>query len=67
MTTTLATNRQSAPRRGFPATAVDAVLTWQRRHRARATLARLDEHMLRDIGLSVSDARAEISKPFWRD
>jgi uncharacterized protein YjiS (DUF1127 family) len=46
---------------------VGAVLSWQHRHRARATLARLDDHMLRDIGLSVGDVHAEISKPFWRD
>lgn len=67
MTTTLATHRHSAPRRGPLAAMVGAVLAWQRRHRARASLARLDAHMLRDIGLSPGDAHAEISKPFWRD
>jgi uncharacterized protein YjiS (DUF1127 family) len=67
MTTTLATNRHSAPRRGRLASVVGMVLSWQRRHRARASLARLDAHMLRDIGLSPGDARAEMSKPFWRD
>jgi uncharacterized protein YjiS (DUF1127 family) len=67
MTPTVATHRHSAPRRGLLAAVVGAVLSWQQRHRARATLARLDDHMLRDIGLSLSDAQVEISKPFWRD
>jgi uncharacterized protein YjiS (DUF1127 family) len=67
MTTTLATPRNGTPQRGLFAEAVGAVLSWQRRHRARASLARLDAHMLRDIGLSLGDAQAEISKPFWRD
>lgn len=36
------------------------------RQRARRELARLDEHMLRDIGLSRSQALFESDKPFWR-
>jgi len=37
-------------------------LSRQRRH-----LARLDDHLLRDIGLSRRDVSMESEKPFWRD
>ncbi len=36
------------------------------RQRARRELVRLDEHMLRDIGLGRSQALFEADKPFWR-
>ncbi|HVI90972.1 MAG TPA: DUF1127 domain-containing protein [Dongiaceae bacterium] len=39
------------------------------RHQAlkcRRDLARLDESMLKDIGLSRADIEREIEKPFWR-
>lgn len=36
------------------------------RRRDRAVLARLDDHLLRDIGLSPDEARTEAAKPFWR-
>ena len=39
---------------------------WRRRSRDRAELARLDERMLRDIGISRGDVWREINKPFWR-
>lgn len=44
----------------------DLLRTWQVRAADRTALARLDEQMLRDIGLSPGDARREYSKPFWR-
>lgn len=37
-----------------------------RRH-SRKALARLDDHMLRDIGLTRALAETEVEKPFWRD
>ncbi len=37
-----------------------------RRH-DRKVLARLDFHLLRDIGLSPDDARTECAKPFWQE
>ena len=37
-----------------------------RRHRQRRALARLDERLLRDIGVKPEQARAESAKPFWR-
>jgi uncharacterized protein YjiS (DUF1127 family) len=36
------------------------------RWRQRRLLAQLDERMLRDIGISRSQALAEADKPFWR-
>ena len=39
---------------------------WGRRRRERAELARLDDRMLRDIGITRGDVWQEISKPFWR-
>ena len=39
---------------------------WRRRKNGRLELARLDDRMLRDIGLTRVDADYEINKPFWR-
>lgn len=44
----------------------DALAVWTARQRSRAALARLDAHMLRDIGLSAEMAETEAQKPFWR-
>lgn len=35
--------------------------------RQRRQLAALDEHALKDLGLSRADIEAEISRPFWDD
>jgi uncharacterized protein YjiS (DUF1127 family) len=42
------------------------VNTWRVRHAWRIDLRRLDDHMLRDIGLERCDVEVEIGKPFWR-
>lgn len=39
---------------------------WRRRLESRRALARLDDRMLRDIGLSCLDAQTESRKPFWK-
>ena len=39
---------------------------WRQRSRERAELARLDDRMLRDIGITRGDVWREINKPFWR-
>jgi uncharacterized protein YjiS (DUF1127 family) len=44
-----------------------ALQTWAKRHRSRHSLAQLDDHMLRDIGLDRGEAQQECAKPFWRD
>ena len=45
--------------------AVDAVIAWRARARERRHLARLDDRMLRDIGLSRADVERECRRPFW--
>lgn len=37
-----------------------------RRKRTRRDLADLDHHLLRDIGVTPTDAFLEAEKPFWR-
>jgi len=36
-----------------------------RRHRSRQLLARMDGHMLKDIGVTFAEAEHEANKPFW--
>ena len=43
-----------------------ALQEWRRRRRDRAELARFDERMLSDIGITRADLWREINKPFWR-
>lgn len=38
---------------------------WVERSRQRSILRQLDEHLLRDIGLSREEALREAAKPFW--
>ena len=45
---------------------VDQLLTWQDRARERAHLRDLNDHMMKDLGLSRADVDREASKPFWR-
>jgi len=45
---------------------VDGLLTWRQRASDRRALAELDEHLLRDIGVTSADVYREVSKPFWR-
>jgi uncharacterized protein YjiS (DUF1127 family) len=39
---------------------------WRQRAEQRRQLLRLDDRMLRDIGVSREMAEKEASKPFWR-
>ncbi|WP_135505351.1 DUF1127 domain-containing protein [Roseovarius aestuariivivens] len=41
-------------------------LIWSQRRQSRCDLARLDSHLLRDIGLTAEDAFHESRKWFWR-
>ncbi len=43
------------------------VRLWRQRVRERDQLARLDERMLADIGLTRGQAEFLINKPFWRE
>ncbi len=41
-------------------------LLWYRRWQQRQHLAGLDAHLLRDIGVTQTEALREAGKPFWR-
>lgn len=53
-------------RSGLLAAIVDRVIDWQERARSRVLLGRLDDRMLRDMGISRADVDLEAGKPFWR-
>ena len=62
--------RQSAARgalKNAVGFAFETLREWRRRARDRAQLARLDDRMLRDIGLTPADAEFLANKPFWRE
>jgi uncharacterized protein YjiS (DUF1127 family) len=42
------------------------VRQWLKRNHERHELARLDDRMLRDIGVTPSEVAREMEKPFWR-
>ena len=41
------------------------VMFWRDRQRSRAALARLEPHLLHDIGLDPRHAAREAKRPFW--
>ena len=45
--------------------AIELVLGWQEVARQRRALLALDEHLLKDIGITRADAEREASRPFW--
>jgi uncharacterized protein YjiS (DUF1127 family) len=53
-------------RAGFFTRLFAAVTEVANRRRDRLRLARLDAHLLRDIGLDAREAEAECAKPFWQ-
>jgi uncharacterized protein YjiS (DUF1127 family) len=42
------------------------IVLWRERAQQRQGLASLDARLLRDIGISRSEAEHECKKPFWR-
>jgi uncharacterized protein YjiS (DUF1127 family) len=46
--------------------AVDVAWTWHERTKTRRQLAMMDDHLLKDIGISRPQAWSEADKPFWR-
>lgn len=60
-----AKSRRRSPFR-LVAAAGAAVIRWLERSQQRRALQRLDDRMLRDIGLSRADVAGESAKPFWR-
>jgi uncharacterized protein YjiS (DUF1127 family) len=47
------------------AAAASALAAWRQRRRSRLHLMALDDHLLRDIGISRADMEQEVFKPFW--
>jgi uncharacterized protein YjiS (DUF1127 family) len=45
---------------------IESLRAWQQRRRSRRDLLMLDDHLLRDIGLTRDQIATESSKPFWR-
>ncbi len=45
---------------------IDWLLDGMDRARQRHALGRLDDHLLKDIGLTRADVHREYDKPFWR-
>ncbi|MEM1362690.1 MAG: DUF1127 domain-containing protein [Pseudomonadota bacterium] len=41
-------------------------VAWAERRRSRIALHNLDDHMLKDIGLTRTIAEAESRRPFWQ-
>ena len=60
-------HRQRRAGNGIAGRVLATVREWRRRAHNRAELARLDDRMLRDIGLTHADAEFLSSKPFWRE
>jgi uncharacterized protein YjiS (DUF1127 family) len=64
---TLLHTRQSMPVLAHWALHVAVFLiAWDHRHRSRKVLLGLEDHLLRDIGLTHSAAFEEAEKPFWK-
>lgn len=51
---------------GFLASLIEAPFVWLERVQDRRRLAELDDHLLRDIGISRADAENVAARPFWR-
>jgi uncharacterized protein YjiS (DUF1127 family) len=78
MGTILQTGRaRSSPGSRFGATLLGALLVvplfalqliafWLDLARQRRALGRLDDRLLKDIGVSRADVEQEVAKPFWR-
>jgi len=44
---------------------IQVIGVWIDRSRQRRALANLDDRLLDDVGISRTEARREIAKPFW--
>jgi uncharacterized protein YjiS (DUF1127 family) len=47
--------------------AMKTIRKWKERVRARHELAALGDRMLKDIGITRTDALAQAAKPFWKE
>lgn len=44
----------------------NVITVWSHRRKSRIHLSQLEEHRLRDLGLTRHDVSTETDKPFWR-
>jgi uncharacterized protein YjiS (DUF1127 family) len=56
---------QTLPRRLRDMPGLPALRRWAALRRSREQLARLDDHLLRDIGLTRAQAEREARRPRW--
>jgi uncharacterized protein YjiS (DUF1127 family) len=59
-------NRRREPWPVITFAAVSRIALWIECVRQRRMLSELDDHMLRDIGVTRVEAARECEKPFWR-
>ena len=50
---------------GIAVSIVEYLRVWQVHARDRRMLENLDDHLLKDIGMTRADLDHELSKPFW--
>ncbi|MBU6952840.1 MULTISPECIES: DUF1127 domain-containing protein [unclassified Hahella] len=63
----LAQNAQQAESLDFLTRLKNLTQRWIKQARTRRELANLNDHLLRDLGITEEDRRQETSKPFWRN
>ncbi|UVK39587.1 DUF1127 domain-containing protein [Mesorhizobium sp. AR10] len=71
MTTRAASNAAPVARLPFPFMILRwlrlrLLARWYDRHLQRLDLAEIDDHLLRDLGLTPEDVRRECAKSFWQ-
>lgn len=67
--TTASTSAPLPSRRSFPLGTwfrSRLLARWHDRHVQRLDLAEIDDHLLRDLGLTSEDVRRECAKSFWQ-
>ncbi len=62
-----AIHRPRRPRRAPLSALLGTIRVVWRRRQSRILLSQLDDSMLRDIGVTRSEAQLEANKPFWRE
>ena len=65
VSTTFASDGATRRRVGGIGELLALVARWSERSAQRRRLLQLDDHQLRDIGLTRADIEKEASKPFW--
>ncbi|KZB68283.1 hypothetical protein AUP42_12605 [Thalassospira lucentensis] len=50
---------------GIAVSVLERVRVWQESARNRRMLEQLDDHLLKDVGMTRSDLDRELSRPFW--